>query len=290
MSDEVCRYGGKKLANGNCENPGDDGQPVQSVGAWARKKHDRLRGYLSATRKVRANYIPQGPGKGGAAFVDLFAGPGRARVFDCPSIEPGSALIAMQHDAAPFSHLIFCDEDPDNAKALRARTENDSRVTVIEGDCNERIDEIIKLVPTYGLNLAFFDPFGAKTFHWKTLEALAKVRRMDLLMHFPTLAIKRNYGNPSSPRFGEEVIDQMLGMTEWRQRVPGASDAVELIEVLLERLATLGYVDMKTRTLPVRNDQGGLLYHLVFASKHERGAEIWNSLATHDGPQRGFNF
>lgn len=195
----------------------------------------------------------------------------------------------MTHTAAPFSHLIFCDAEPDNAQALRARTQSDSRVTVLEGDCNERIEEIMKLVPEYGLNLAFFDPFGAKTFHWETLRALARVSRMDLLIHFPTNTIKRNYGNKANPHF-DQVIDQMLGVSDWRERVPGASDAAELINILLERLQTLGYVDTASRTMPVRNDQGGLLYHLVFASKSPTGTKIWNSIATHDGPQRGFRF
>ena len=144
-------------------------------------------------------------------------------------------------------------------------------------------------MPEHGLNLAFFDPFGAKVFHWKTLEALARFKRMDLLMHFPTNAIKRNYGNKTNPRFAD-VIDQMLGVSDWSSRVPGASDAVELIDILLERLTTLGYRDDEVRTMPVRNDQGGLLYHLVFASKSARCTAIWNSIATHDGPQRGFKF
>jgi three-Cys-motif partner protein len=287
VSDEVCKYGGKKLANGNCEFPADDGLPVQSVGAWARKKHERLRLYLEATWEVRARFV--GPGKGGAAFIDLFAGPGRVRVRDASLVEPGSAVIAMEHQAAPFSRLVFCDADADNAQALAERSRADPRVTVFHGDCNERIGEIMRLVPMNGLNLAFFDPFGAKTFHWKTLEALASARRMDLLMHFPTNTVKRNYGNKTNPQF-EHVIDQMLGVADWRTRVPGASDAAELIDVLRERLVTLGYVGQEVRTMPVKNDQGGLLYHLVFASKSTTGTKIWNSISTHDGPQRGFRF
>ena len=67
-------------------------------------------------------------------------------------------------------------------------------------------------------------------------------------------------------------------------------DAAELIPILLERLTTLGYRNDEVRTMPVKNDHGGLLYHLVFASKSRTGTAIWNSISTHDGPQRGFTF
>ena len=89
MSDEErCRYGGRKLSNENCENPADDGLPSQSVGAWTRLKHERFRAYLAATRAVRAKFITP-KGTGGAAFIDLFAGPGLVRVRDCKETEPG---------------------------------------------------------------------------------------------------------------------------------------------------------------------------------------------------------
>lgn len=283
--EERCRYGGKKLANENCELPAEDGLPAQSVGAWARLKHDRLRSYLEATRAVRARFI-QPIGKGGAAFVDLFSGPGRVRVRDSNSTEPGSALIAYEHESAPFSRLIFCDLEPDNVNALAARTAGDDRVRLIEGDCNERINDIIAQIPPDGLNLAFFDPFGAKVFHWDTIARLGRVKRMDLLIHFPTNTIKRNIDNPKVPRF-KETIDRMLGNQNWRSQVHDAKDVVKLIDLLREQLAGLGYDGEMVNTLPVTNDQGGLLYHLLFASKDRRGTAIWKSISRHHGAQRG---
>ena len=56
-----------------------DGLPVLEVGPWSAEKHDYLRRYITATRAARARYLPP-LGRGGAAFIDLFAGPGRARI------------------------------------------------------------------------------------------------------------------------------------------------------------------------------------------------------------------
>lgn len=285
VDEERCRYGGRTLSNGNCEHPGEDGLPVQSVGPWVRLKHERVRAYLNATRAVRAKFISP-RGNGGAAFIDLFAGPGRVRVRDSANTEPGSALLARDCAEAPFTHLIYCDLDEDNVRALKARTKGDERVHVVEGDCNDRIDEIIRSVPPEGLNFAFFDPFGAKVFHWETIARLASIKRMDLLMHFPTSTIKRNLFNPSAPDFGL-VIDRLVGTERWREVVHAPKDVTRLIDLLRERLAELGYDKEKVNTTPVTNEGGALLYHLVFASKSPRGTAIWKSISKHEGPQRG---
>lgn len=283
--EERCRCGGRTLPNENCEFPAEDGLAAQCVGTWARLKHDRLRTYLNATREVRKHFIPP-TGPGGAAFIDLFAGPGRVRFRDSLDTEPGSALIAQAHTEAPFTQLIYCELNPDNARALTERTRNDARVHIIEGDCNERIADIVAMVPPNGLNLAFFDPFGAKVFHWETIERLARVQRMDLMIHFPTGALKRNLLNPSNPEFGA-VIDRMMGTTDWRDQVHAARDVTKLIDVLRTRLVALGYDNERVNTLPVTNNQGALLYHLVFASKDKRGTAIWKSISRHHGAQRG---
>jgi three-Cys-motif partner protein len=141
-------------------------------------------------------------------------------------------------------------------------------------------------VPPEGLNLAFFDPFGAKVFHWDTIARLGRVKRMDLLIHFPTSAIKRNFENPKVPRF-KETIDRMFGNANWRSQVQDARNVARLIHILREQLAELGYDGEMVNTLPVTNDQGGLLYHLLFASKAPRGTAIWKSISRHHGAQRG---
>jgi three-Cys-motif partner protein len=231
MSDEDesrCRFGGKRKDNGNCENPSEDGLPAQSVGAWARKKHERIQLYIEATRAVRAKYLPPN-GQGGAAFIDLFAGPGRARIRDQAATIPGSALIALEHGDAPFSRVLLCDLDPENVEALRARTTNEQhRVEVLEGDCNAEIDRILALVPPHGLNIALIDPFGPKPLRWSTLAKLGSVKRMDLLIHFPTGSIKRNFYHSGF----DQTIDEMLGTTTWRGSVRSAEHVPKLIDVL----------------------------------------------------------
>jgi three-Cys-motif partner protein len=281
-----CRFGGRRKPNGNCEHPAEDGLPCQCVHAWTARKHDRIRLYLQATRAVRAKYIPP-IGTGGAAFLDLFAGPGRARIQNRRDTVEGSPLIVLRHQEAPFTRVILCDHDPENAEALRRRTEADrARTSIIEGDCNAEIDSLIAEVPEHGLNMALLDPFGPKSLKWSTIRRLGSLKRMDLLIHFPTGALKRNFDHGG---FGE-TIDSMVGTNVWRATIHEAERVPQLIDVLRSQLVGLGYDSKRVDAVRVSTEDGLLLYHLVFASKDAKGTAIWTSITKHDGPQRGFSF
>ena len=283
-----CKLGGETLANGNCTVPGPDGLPVQCVGAWAADKHYYLQKYIEATRAVRAKYLPPN-GSGGAAFIDLFAGPGKARERKTGVIQKGSAMVALEHAAAPFNRMVFCDKDPDNLRALRERTSSDAeRVVIVEGDCNETIETVASHVPEYGLNVALIDPFNLSVLKFVTIARLASFKRMDLIVHFPTADIKRNLGQNESTR---HALNEALGTTEWGQKITSSTDVGTLIEVFKAQLSSLGYLSQQVRSQPVKNNQNATLYYLVYASKNDRGDKIWQSI-TKNTPtgQVGFGF
>jgi hypothetical protein len=92
----ACRYAGKRKANGNCERTESDGFPAQGVGEWTPQKHERLAAFIDATWAARERYIPAGYPKGGAAYVDIFAGPGLVRA-NKDEVHRGGPLIALAH-------------------------------------------------------------------------------------------------------------------------------------------------------------------------------------------------
>src|SRR5256885_225085 len=71
---------------------GDDGFVVERVGAWAKRKHKLLTDYIQVSRYARAKYNR----RGGAAYIDVFCGPGRLLIRDTttagmePRIAPGN--------------------------------------------------------------------------------------------------------------------------------------------------------------------------------------------------------
>jgi three-Cys-motif partner protein len=280
---DECKGGGKKRQNGNCTNPGRDGHPVQCVGSWAMEKHDYLQRYIEATCAARAKFLVSTAGRpaGGAAYIDLFAGPGMARVRTSGEIIDGSPIVAAKHSVSPFSRLIFVDREAENANALEARLGALGRqATVICGDSNDKIAEVLDNVPPHGLNIALIDPYDLKTLSFETLRRLAAVKRMDLLIHFPTMDIKRNFATSSA------YIARFLGTDKWKDAVKEARQVVNLIDILRAQLATFGYQQEKVRSLAVKNEHGGLLYHLVFATKDRLGNKIWESIARTDAKRQ----
>jgi three-Cys-motif partner protein len=255
-----------------------DGLPVQCVGEWAEdRKHHILRNYVEATREARAKYLPP-RGRGGAAFIDLFAGPGRARVRSTGLMVDGSPMISMKHSGAPFTKLIFCDLDASNAAALRGRACCDPRVTVIQGDCNLVIDKIVSEIPAYGLNFALIDPFGLAPMDFDTIKKIASAgKRMDLLIHFPTGDMKRNIAKSDTSEATKARMGKALGEGVRAER---PKDVVREVDTLRRNLGSLGYTGASVRTVPVTNQQGVIIYHLVYASRDSLGDKIWQSITS----------
>lgn len=282
MSDDC--PAGRTKGNGNCPLPDPaDGLPVQCVGAWVPEKHDYLRRYIEATHAVRSRYLPP-RGPGGAAFIDLFAGPGRARVRPNGALIDGSPLIAARHTQSPFSDLLLCDLDSENVEGLRARLKDDSRVCVFHGDCNEKIAAVVARVPLHGLNMALLDPFGVTPLRFETIKALAQFERMDLILHFPTADVKRNFDLYFRQK--PERIDRFVGTAHWRERVRDPEEVHLLAGVLREQLKAFGYGDQDdaVRYMPsIRTDQNVPLYHLAFVAKHPVAERIWQSVVRTEG-------
>jgi three-Cys-motif partner protein len=196
---------------GNCTEQSDDGLPAQCVGPWAEDKHVYISRYVDVCAPARAKFL--GPGKAGAAFIDPFSGPGRARTRTSGQFIDGSPLIALKQEKAPFSRVVLCDLAAVNTSALAQRTSAHARRRIIlTEDCNEKVDELISHVPRHGLNVALVDAYGLTPLSFETIKKLAALPRMDLIINFPTNDMKRNLDREET----KERIDRFLGTTAWR--------------------------------------------------------------------------
>jgi three-Cys-motif partner protein len=271
-----CKFGGDTKSNGNCSVPApDDGLPVQCVGPWSRDKHDILRRYLYGSGGPRSRYLPP-KGRGGAAYVDLFAGPGRSRVSTTGELVEGSPLIALKQPV-PFTTVVLCEVDQENVETLRKRTAAATvPVKIVDGDCNVTVDRVVAQIPAYGLNVALVDPFHLGSLAFETIRRLGALRRMDLVLFFPVGEIKRNLERNRATY--TEYLNRALGTDRWQQTVQTPDDVTRLIRVFRDALEPLGYSKENTYTHPIKNEKNVVLYHLLFASKHRRGDAIWESV------------
>jgi three-Cys-motif partner protein len=296
MTIRNCKKESCKDENGNCTIAGSDGLPVQCVGPWVEDKYFFLERYLNASCEARRKFAD----KNNAVFIDLFAGPGRCIIKNEQREIDSGGFLAFKRDEAPFNEYFYFDISSVNTKALEKRINSKSNCSVRCGDSNSLINELFETLSQkpYRYHFAFIDPFGPDGLKFETLRALAKLKRMDILLHFPIGSIKRNLR--TWLRSKSTILDDFLGTDKWRKEIDSlSSDKIfkVLIDVFKEQLKSIGYPEEGLRmapsdsnvytglpTVPVKNTKEVELYVLILASKHSLAQKIWNSVIK-IGPQ-----
>lgn len=258
----------------------DDGLLVREVGSWTEHKLLLWHRYLEITTvAMRSN-----PAWSGLVYVDLFCGPGVCVTREGGKRLPGSPILAA-HAARPFDRLLLVDKHGPTANACRERILRGPAAKyarVWEADSADVIDEVCAEIPKKSLTLAFVDPTDLGL-SFSSLEALATQRRVDFLLYFAdAIDLNRNvdrYVNEEASK-----IDRMLGSkVDWRgelRKLPSLdlNKVRELfLRLLTDRLRSqLGYEGF--RAVPIHGPKG-LMYSLLYASKHPLGVKFWDSVS-----------
>lgn len=264
-----------------------DNLPCRDSQDYAKDKLTILKGYMARfttamkDKKWRAlNYI------------DLQAGPGK-NVFD-PSgdIMLGSPLLALT-TRFPFHNLHLVEMGTSEYGALKSRVSTSDRsasVKLYNQDCNVAVDQIVERIKQIddeyidgvwpSLNLAFLDPEGLEV-QWQTVEKLAALSRMDLIINFSTSGITRNAGLAAASE-GDTSVDRFFGTREWRsvyETVRNQDSSVvrrKLIDFYLSRLHGMDYVQTEVEEREFKNQRNVQIYTMIFASKNDLGIKFWN--------------
>lgn len=254
-----------------------DGLHTRSSGPWAGDKLATWHTYVQIASEAMKNNRTF---SGGLSYVDLFSGPGVCQVRRGGALLPGSPLIAA-HAPVPFRWIVACDIDKECTGALRTRLDLSpakGRYSVLTGDCNERIKDVISKLPDDTLTLAMIDPQSLHV-RFETIKTLCRARRVDMLIFFAdAIDIMRNvqeyyYDNPDSP------LDHFLGLdSEWRtdwdalKNRSGRSVRDLFLRIYRRQLAKIGY---RLSDDKVIENKRGPLYRLVFTTQHELGMKFW---------------
>ncbi len=263
----------------------DDGLPLSRVGPWALQKYRLLDLYdtlFSTGMKRRWNQ---------RVYIDLFCGPGRARIRGSEHVVETSPLIALRVPDR-FDKYIFCDRDVNDISALRDRVQREFpgiEAAYIPGDCNEVVAQIVEQIPKASsgksvLTFCFADPFGLGGLKFITVQALSVRARTDFLVLL-ALDMDANRFQSLYVKESSRVIDEFLGDSSWRSkwatvRDHGVDFRVFLARAFASRMVDLGYLPAGLeRMKEVRSDEKNLpLYHLAFFSKHVRGYQFWDQV------------
>lgn len=246
------------------------------VGDWSEEKLHYIGRYIDIFTTAMKDRWPR------RVYVDLFSGPGRCVIEGTDREFDGSPLLALQA-RYPFTHLYLNDLDSEATESLRGRIPVPTAQAVVlrSLDCNvaarDAVEELA-LDELGTLGLAVIDP-SAFQIHFDALEFLTRRRRIDLIITVMTGYLRRFIGEATFA----PVLDAFFGSPEWRglvdvRRAGERLTFRALLDFYQTRLRELGYehVDDHVR---ITNSNDQTLYHLVFASKHPRGAEFFREIS-----------
>ncbi|HTS42458.1 MAG TPA: three-Cys-motif partner protein TcmP [Xanthobacteraceae bacterium] len=258
----------------------DDGLPVDQVGAWSLEKHDRLRKYISASRGARRKFLPP-IGTGGASYIDLYCGYGKAIIRDTGQEIDGSPLVAFKSardGGARFSEIHLGDSNDDKLRVSVERIKNAGGVaTPHRGTALEAVQKVAEHLNPSGLHFAFLDPFNLQDLPFGVIETLSRFHRMDMIIHVSVQDLQRNLDR----YIGQSESPLDVFMTGWRSVVDlnQAQNAIraDLLKFWLHKIRGLGVSPAQGIAL-VSGEKQQRLYWLVFVSRSNFAASLWEDI------------
>jgi three-Cys-motif partner protein len=267
----------------------NDGLFIPEVGPWAENKYEILHHYNHMFATGMKNRFHN------RVYIDLFSSAGIAKIRDTNRFVLTSSLIALNLQD-PYDQYIYCDIDEKCVSALLQRVEKhfpSTRANYIKGDCNEKVSEILSLLPKPSksntvLTFCVVDPYNLGI-NFSTIRELNKYR-MDFLVLLSWMDASRNEFRYIE--YDNKRVDNFLGDDKWRVKREVLKKKKYdfckfLAEEFVQRMMTLGYPETALKTLfPIRStDKKLFLYHLAFFSKSEKGYDFWNK-ARFGGPKQ----
>jgi three-Cys-motif partner protein len=284
-------------------------------GDWTTSKLDVLAQYLSGYTTA----LKDTPFK--KAYIDAFAGTGYREARDdeaenetdasqgllFPDLagdEPqalldGSARLALK-TKPPFDHYMFIERSAKRCADLELlKTEFPdlaSKIQIKRGDANKKIQELCTKDWRSRRAVMFLDPYGMQV-EWKTIEAIAGTRAIDLWVLFPLgIGVNRLLTKSSKiPPEWRRRLNLLLGREDWYDefyRVEKAQtlfgDEDRIVKATTDVIGRYFNTRLKSVFAAVadepkvlRNSANCPLYLLCFAAANEKGAPIALKIANH---------
>lgn len=255
-----------------------DGQPLDEVGPWAKEKHERLRKYINITRATRRKWLN---GPGGATFIDLYCGAGRAIIRDTQEEIDGSPLVAFKTArdvGVPFSEIHIADSSEERCRAAQQRLAKAGGFAKAEiGNAKETVIRIARKLNPYGLHFAFLDPYNLEALPFSVIEALAKFRHIDILIHISAHDLQRNLDTYSMASDGplDRFAPGWRTVVSRNQSQPATRAAY--IAYWRREMEKLGFAPARYVLVsgPTKNQR---LYWLVMVSHHKLAQKFWDEI------------
>jgi three-Cys-motif partner protein len=264
-----------------------DGIVVENVGVWAVDKLRIVTDYVQASGAARRGYLTVG-----AAYVDVFCGPGRSKIRTSGQFIDGSPVAAFKKakdSLAAFTSVNISDADSELLAAAESRLRAlGAPVRAFPGPASVSLPKIVASLNRSGLHFAFLDPHNLGTLSFDLFETLSKLKRIDIIVHVSLSDLQRN-----ADRYSSEAHDQFDKFAPgWRDQVGTDMNQVSLRAAILrywsEKVEKLGLPRANHCEL-IKGGQGQRLYWLIFLSRHELAHSLWEKISS-SAKAPGFDF
>ena len=260
-----------------------DGFPARVSGLWAQEKLYYVQRYMSIFNGGMKKLW------GSRVYLDLLAGCGRNVLKDATEEFDGSPLLALACTPA-FSDMLFVEQDPNLAAALRARVQarggRPDLVEVADANAPALAEMVRERFSPRALGLMFVDCLGMEV-ELETVARLTKDRKMDLLLTFQVNDVTRNVPLALKGEQDADRIDQFFGTTAWRNvatrfdlaDIASPDLAAALTDFYCDQLKTIGYTHVEPHQRLMRNTMSAPLYRLILAAKHARAIDFFQKIS-----------
>lgn len=262
-------------------------------GDWTDGKIDLVARYLSSYTTALKRQKFQ------LMYIDAFAGTGSRTIRkaerdlswlpELPEVDAfvqGSARAAIAVSDPPIDKLVFIEKDRERFSVLKTLgdefPDRHADMTFIKADANQALQKLCRETSWRNTRaVAFLDPYGMQV-EWRTIEALAATKAIDMWYLFPVGMgpVRMTPKSGKVPEAWEQRLDLVFGDPGWRQAfyseslqddlfekaaaAPRKNTDVEVVErYLLKRLRTCFAGVAKRGWRIVRQNQ--CMYTLVFA-------------------------
>ena len=266
---------------------GDDGLIVERVGSWAVDKLKIVTDYIQASGAARRGYLGTG-----AAYIDVFCGPGRSKIRTTGQFIDGSPVAAFKKaegSLARFTSINISDAEPELLEAADKRLSAlGAPVQATPGPASSAMPKIVQSLNKYGLHFAFLDPHNLGTLSFDLFEGLAKLKHVDIIVHVSLSDLQRN-----ADRYTSAEHDQFDKFAPgWRDHVGTDMNQEALRRAIIQfwsdKVMKLGLPRAEHCEL-IKGPQGQRLYWLILLARHELAHKLWSKISS-SAKTPGFDF
>lgn len=213
----------------------------------------------------------------GGLYIDGFSGA------QSPAHEEAwTAKRVLELEPKRIRRVWLCEQDEAKLPQLRglqmahARNPRWREVTVLTGDFNRRVDQILmgNKIPRMSAVFVFLDQHSTEC-QWATVERLANhrpARKFEMLYFIGSMWLLRALSSARRPERLAQ-FDAWWGGPGWRDLIGG--NQTDIVSAFIRRFREeLGYEFVKGYPIRLREDEKTIAFHLIHASYHEQAPQL----------------